>query len=63
MGSIFFLGSTELKWSSNVGLRLKVGVFVEGNTWTPKSRVFIGDSSEEFGKSKVSGLGNIHGTS
>ena len=34
--SDFSLRSTELGWSSRVGSRLKVGVLVEGNTWTPK---------------------------
>ena len=62
-GFIFSLRSTKLEWSFNIGLRLKVGVLAEGNTWTPKSGVFVGDSSEEFGKSKVSGLGNVHKTS
>ena len=40
--------------SSRVEPRLKVGVLDEGNMWTPKSGVFVRDSSEEFGKSKVS---------
>ena len=31
---------TELGWSSHVGPRLKVGVLVEGNAWTPKSGIF-----------------------
>ena len=62
-GSIFSLRSTEFGSLSYVGPRLKVGVLVEDNAWTPKSRVFVGDSSEEFEKSKVSGLGNVHETS
>ena len=48
--SDFSLRSTELEWSSCVGPRLKVGVLVEGNVWTPKSRVFIIDTSEKFGR-------------
>ena len=31
--------------------------------WVPKTGDFTKDSSKEFGKSKVSGLGNVHGTS
>ena len=34
--SYFPLRSTELGWSSRIGSRLKVGVLVEGNAWTPK---------------------------
>ena len=59
MGSTFSPRSTELGWSSHVGPRLKVEVLVEGNTGTTKSRFFVRDSSE----SKVSGLGNVNGTS
>ena len=56
----FSLRSTELEWLSHVGPRLKVGVLIEGNTWTLKSGVFVKDLSEEFGKSKVLGLRNVH---
>ena len=42
--------------SISVGLRLKVGVLVEGNVWTPKSRIFVEDSSGSLGRSWVSGL-------
>ena len=62
-GSTFSLRSKELGWSSRIEPRLKVGILVEGNAWTPKSGVFVGDMIEEFGKSKISGLGNIHETS
>ena len=31
--------------------------------WVPKTRDFVWDSNEELGKSKVSGLGSVHGTS
>ena len=61
--SNFSLRSIELEWSSCIGPRFKFRVLVEGNAWTPKSGVFVGDSSEEFGKSKVLGLGNVPGTS
>ena len=61
--SDFSLRSTEFEWLSRIGPRLKVGVLIKGNAWTPKSRVFVEDSSEDFGKSKVSGLGNASATS
>ena len=48
---------------SRVELRKKVHLLDEGYTWVPKTRDFAGDSSEEFGKLKVSGLGSVHGTS
>ena len=51
--SDFSLRSTELGWSSRVGPRLKVGVLVESNAWTPKPGVFVGDSSGKFGRSWV----------
>ena len=31
--------------------------------WVPKTQDFAKDSSKEFGKSKGSGLGSVHGTS
>ena len=31
--------------------------------WAPKTRDFVKDSSKEFEKSRVSGLGSVHGTS
>ena len=49
-GSTFSLGSMELGWSSCFGPRLKVGVLIEGNAWTPKQGVFVGDSSGKFGR-------------
>ena len=52
--SNFSLRSTELEWSSRIRPRLKVGVLVEGNVWTPKSGVLVGDSSEKFGRPWVS---------
>ena len=54
--SDFSLRSTKLGLSSLVGPRLKVGVLVEGNAWTPKSRIFVEDSSGSSGKLWVSGL-------
>ena len=42
---------------------MKVHLLNEGYAWVPKTRDFAEDSSEEFGKSKVSGLGSVHGTS
>ena len=46
--SDFSLRSMELRWPSHIGPRLKVGVLVEGNVWTPKLGVFVEDSSEKF---------------
>ena len=40
----------------SVGPRLKVGLLVEGTAWTPKSRIFVEDSSESSGRPWVSGL-------
>ena len=42
--------------SVSVGARLKVGVLVEGNAWTPKSRIFVKDSSGSLGRPWVSGV-------
>ena len=53
-GSTFSLRSTELGWMSRVEPRLKVEVLVKGNSWTPKSGVFVEDTSGKFGKSWVS---------
>ena len=39
---------------SRVGPRLKVGVLVEGNAWTLKPGVSIGDSRGKFGRPWVS---------
>ena len=52
--SDFSLRFTELGWSSRVRPRLKVGVLVKGNAWTPKPGVFIGDSNIKFGRPWVS---------
>ena len=41
--STFFLRFTAIGSSVSVGPRLKVGVLVEVNAWTPKSRIFVED--------------------
>ena len=47
------LKSMEFGWLSRFEPRLKVGVLVEGNAWTPKPGVFVKDSSRKFGRSWV----------
>ena len=42
---------------------MKVHLLNEGYAWVSKTWDFVGDSSKEFGKSKVSGLESVHGTS
>ena len=37
-----------------------LGASHEGYTWVPKTRDFAKFPNEEFGKSKVLGLGSIH---
>ena len=59
----FSLRSTEFHRSEFVSPRTKVHLLDEGHVWEPKTQDFVEDSSEEFGKSKVSGLGSVHGTS
>ena len=59
----FSLQSAEFHQSEFVRPRMKVHLLYEGYTWVPKTRDFAEDSSEEFGKSKVSCLGSVHGTS
>ena len=49
--------------SKFVGPRMKVHLLDKDYVWVPKTWDFTEDSSEEFGKSKVSGLGSVHGTS
>ena len=53
----------ELGYSIFVGPKTKVHLLDEGYAWVPKTRDFVEDSRYEFGKSKVSGLGSVHGTS
>ena len=43
--STLSLRFTAIGGSVSVGTRLKVGVLIEGNAWTPKSRIFVEDSS------------------
>ena len=61
--SNFSLRSTEIRWSVFVGSRTKVHVLDKGYAWVLKTRDFDEDSRKEFGKSKVSGLRSVHGTS
>ena len=53
----------EISWSEFVGLRMKVHLLDEGYTWVPKTWDFAEDSSKEFRKSKVLGLGSVNRTS
>ena len=59
----FYLRSAEFRLSEFVGPRMKIHLFDKGYAWVLKTWDFIEDSSEEFGKSKVLGLGSVHGTS
>ena len=59
--SNFSLRSTEFRPSEFV--KTKVHLLDKGYVWVPKTLDFNWDSSEKFGKSKVSGLGSVHGTS
>ena len=59
----FSLQSTEFHRLEFVGLRTKVHLLDEGYDWVLKTWDFVEDSRKEFGKSKVSGLGSVHGTS
>ena len=54
--STFFLRFMAIDGSISIGPRLKVGVLVEGNAWTPKSRIFVEDSSGSLGRPWVLGL-------
>ena len=46
----------EFRRSVCVGSRTKVHLIDEGYSWVPKTRDFIENPSEEFGKSNVSGF-------
>ena len=59
----FSLRSTKIGGSVFVEPRTKDHLLYKGYAWVPKTRDFIEDSSEEFGKSRVSGLESVHGTS
>ena len=52
--------SMEFHRSKFVGLRKKVHCINYGYVWVPKTQDFAEDPSEEFVKSKVSGLGSVH---
>ena len=54
--STFSLRFTATDGLVSVGPRLKVGVLVKGNAWTPKLRIFLKDSSGSSGKPWASGL-------
>ena len=54
--STLSLRFTAIGDSVSVEPRIKVEVLVEGNMWTPKSRIFAKDSSGSSGRSWVSGL-------
>ena len=60
--SIEFRRSEFRRWEF-VKPRTKVHLLDEGYMWVPKTQDFADDSREEFGKSMVSGLGSVHGTS
>ena len=57
----FSFRSTEFRRSEFVGQRTKVHLLDEGYVWVPRTRDFTKDSREDFGKSKVSGLGSARG--
>ena len=61
--SNFSLRSTEIDRLVFVGPRTKDHLLDKGYVWVLKTRDFTKDSSEEFRKSRVSGLGSVHGTS
>ena len=44
-------------------VKYEIHLLDEGYAWVSKTWDFTKDSSKEFRKSKVSGLGSIHGTS
>ena len=59
--SLYDLRRSVGRFSS--GQELKDHLLGKGYAWVLKTRDFIEDSSEEFGKSRVSGSGSVHGTS
>ena len=50
----------EFRWLKFVRPRTKVHHVDEGYACVLKKRDFVKDPNEEFGKSKVSGLGSVH---
>ena len=62
--STFSLRFMEIGPSDLVGPRVKAHLLGEGYVWALKSRTFDTVTDFEFfGKSKVSSLGSVHGTS
>ena len=59
----FSLQSTETRWTSFDGPRLKVGVLGEGYTWIPETLSFSKALRGRFGKSKASASRSVRGTS
>ena len=58
----FSLRSMEFRRLEFVGPRTKVHLLHEGYVCLPKTRDFSKNSSDEFGKLNVSGLGSAYGT-
>ena len=56
---MFFLPSTKFRRSEFAGQRTKFHCIDEGYAWVPKKQDFAEDPNE-FGKSKVLGLGSVH---
>ena len=59
----FSLRSKEFRPSEFVWPRMEVNLLNKSYAWVPKPWDFAEDSSKELGKSKVSSLGSVHGTS
>ena len=55
--------STEIGGSVFFEPRSKDHLLDKFYVWVPKTRDVVEDSSEEFEKSRVYGLGSVHGTS
>ena len=51
------------RWVDFIGPRTKDHLLDKGYVWVSKTRDFVEGSSEEFWKSRVSGLGSVHWTS
>ena len=56
----FFPRSTEIRRSKFIESKTKVHRIDEGYMWVPKMRDFSKDPNEEFSKSNVSSLRNVH---
>ena len=57
--STFSLRFTAIGESISIEPRLQVGVLVEGNAWTSKSRIFFEDLSEILGRPWVLGSSGL----